>query len=280
MCGCRSVSSTSTISSPTSNAASRRPHGRPFVPLDENREKDMSITSIDVGGISCQYFAVGAGEPIVLLHCTGHSGRQWAELAAALRADFEVIAPDLCGYGGTAHWPGSGTFNLGVEADLVGALLEKLDRARTPGRSFIRRRGRTPAGVTTPGTPQEPDPYRTGRVSSLVRRRRRGQACPHADLRNRNNYCKRGQLSHSRCDASLCRLLDRQWSVGRAAENPQRIALASRINKVTLDFWATLNEPTRLRDLVDLAVPESSHIGRAFAVSHASDLLSPGAYIA
>ena len=85
----------------------------------------MSITSIDVGGISCQYFAVGAGEPIVLLHCTGHSGRQWAELAAALRTDFEVIAPDLCGYGGTAHWPGSGTFNLGVEADLVDALVEK-----------------------------------------------------------------------------------------------------------------------------------------------------------
>jgi pimeloyl-ACP methyl ester carboxylesterase len=81
----------------------------------------MSITSIDVGGIICQYFAVGAGEPIVLLHCTGHSGRQWAELAAALRTDFEVIAPDLCGYGGTAHWPGSGTFNLGIEADLVAA---------------------------------------------------------------------------------------------------------------------------------------------------------------
>jgi pimeloyl-ACP methyl ester carboxylesterase len=65
----------------------------------------MSIASIDVGGISCQYSAVGAGEPIVLLHCTGHSGRQWAELAAAFRTDFEVIAPDLCGYGGTAHWP-------------------------------------------------------------------------------------------------------------------------------------------------------------------------------
>src|SRR5262245_47163116 len=37
--------------------------------------------------------------------------------------------------------------------------------------------------------------------------------------------------------------------------NPQRIALATRINKVTLDFWATLNDPTRLDDLADLAVP-------------------------
>ena len=97
----------------------------------------MSIASIDVGGISCQYSAVGAGEPIVLLHCTGHSGRQWAELAAAFRTDFEVMAPDLCGYGGTAHWPGSGTFNLGVEADLISAVVEKLNRpVHLVGHSF------------------------------------------------------------------------------------------------------------------------------------------------
>src|SRR5215470_587645 len=126
MCGFQSVSSISTTSSPTSSAVWRRLRGRPFAPPDGAREQNMSTTSIDVGGISCQYFAVGAGEPIVLLHCTGHSGRQWAELAAALQTDFEVIAPDLCGYGGTAHWPGSGTFNLGVEADLVDALVDKL----------------------------------------------------------------------------------------------------------------------------------------------------------
>ena len=45
----------------------------------------MSIASIDVGDIKLTYFVVGTGEPIVLLHCTGGSGRQWAELAEALR---------------------------------------------------------------------------------------------------------------------------------------------------------------------------------------------------
>lgn len=40
-----------------------------------------------------------------------------------------------------------------------------------------------------------------------------------------------------------------------ALPNPQRIATAMRINKVTLDFWATLNDPMRLDDLADLAVP-------------------------
>ena len=42
---------------------------------------------------------------------------------------------------------------------------------------------------------------------------------------------------------------------GMGLPNSQRIALAARINKVTLDFWATLNDPTRLDDLVDLDVP-------------------------
>jgi pimeloyl-ACP methyl ester carboxylesterase len=40
-----------------------------------------------------------------------------------------------------------------------------------------------------------------------------------------------------------------------AFPNAHRITLAARINKVTLDFWATLNDPTRLDDLSDLDVP-------------------------
>ena len=73
MCGCQSVSSISMTSFPTSSAALRRLRGPPFARLDGTQEHDMSITSIDVRGIICQYFAVGAGEPIVLLHCTGRN---------------------------------------------------------------------------------------------------------------------------------------------------------------------------------------------------------------
>jgi pimeloyl-ACP methyl ester carboxylesterase len=65
------------------------------------------------------------------------SGRQWAGLAETLREEFQVIAPDLCGYGATTHWPGYGTFNLGVEADLVGALIRQLKKpAHVVGHSF------------------------------------------------------------------------------------------------------------------------------------------------
>src|SRR4029079_6311685 len=35
----------------------------------------------------------------------------------------------------------------------------------------------------------------------------------------------------------------------------QRLALAARINKVTLDFWATINDPMRRDDLASLEMP-------------------------
>jgi pimeloyl-ACP methyl ester carboxylesterase len=35
----------------------------------------------------------------------------------------------------------------------------------------------------------------------------------------------------------------------------QRLALAARINKVTLDFWGTLNDPMRQADLASLEMP-------------------------
>ena len=37
--------------------------------------------------------------PVIALHCSLGSGRQWTRLAEALGRGFEVIAPDLSGYG-------------------------------------------------------------------------------------------------------------------------------------------------------------------------------------
>ena len=56
---------------------------------------------------------------------------------------------------------------------------------------------------------------------------------------------------------AMCRFVDYWGGNGSwdALPNSQKTALATRISKVTLDFWATLNDPTRLDDLVDLSVP-------------------------
>ena len=215
----------------------------------------MSITSIDVGDINLKYFVIGAGEPIVLLHCTGGSGRQWAELAEALRANFQVLAPDLCGYGGTTHWPGNGTFKLAIEADLVGALVDNLKKpAHIVAHSF----GGAVALQLALRYPQhlksltliEPTAFHLLRDGDDEDERALRQisevAATVANAVNCGDYL-----------GGMRRFVN-YWNGEGAWDilpNPQRIALAIRINKVTLDFWATLNDPVRLDDLVDLAVP-------------------------
>jgi pimeloyl-ACP methyl ester carboxylesterase len=215
----------------------------------------MSLTSIDVGDINLKYFIIGTGEPIVLLHCTGGSGRQWAELAEALRANFQVLAPDLCGYGGTTHWPGNGTFNLAIEADLVGALVDKLKKpAHIVAHSFggavaLQLALRYPQHVKSL-TLIEPAAFHLLRDGDDEDERALRQisevAATVADAVNCGDYL--GAMRH----------FVNYWNGEGAWDvlpNSQRIALATRINKVTLDFWATLNDPTRLDNLAGLAVP-------------------------
>ncbi len=47
----------------------------------------------------------GAGEPVVLLHCSSSAGAQWRDLVDRLADEFSVWAPDLIGYGETDPWP-------------------------------------------------------------------------------------------------------------------------------------------------------------------------------
>ena len=215
----------------------------------------MSIASIDVGDINLKYFVVGDGDPIVLLHCTGGSSKQWTELAESLRASFQVIAPDLCGYGGTTHWPGAGTFNLAVEADLVAALIDKFEKpAHIVGHSFggavaLQLALRHPQLVRTL-TLIEPAAFHLLRGGDEVDDRALRQVSEVGttivNAVNCGDYV-----------GAMRRFVD-YWSgegAWDALPNPQRVALATRINKVTLDFWATLNEPTRLSDLADLRMP-------------------------
>src|SRR5262245_46442994 len=218
-------------------------------------ERDMNIESIHVGGIDVQYFAKGAGEPIVFLHCTAGSGRQWTGLAETLREEFQVIAPDLCGYGATTHWLGFGTFNLGVEADLVGALIRQLKKpAHIVGHSFggavaLQLALRYPEHLKSL-TLIEPAAFHLLRDGD------------DEDVRALTQISEIATMIASAVNCgdyvgAMRRFVD-YWSGDGSWDGlptSQRIALAGQINKVTLDFWATLNDPTRLDDLADLAVP-------------------------
>jgi pimeloyl-ACP methyl ester carboxylesterase len=69
----------------------------------------------------------GAGAPIVLLHSSGFSSRQWRRLATELAAaGARAIVPDLLGYGASTPWPDGAPFELREDVDAIVRLLDEL----------------------------------------------------------------------------------------------------------------------------------------------------------
>ncbi len=62
-----------------------------------------------------------ATPPVLLLHSSASSGRQWDGLVDALAGGSAAIAPDLYGYGRAPSWTGPGPLNLSAEAGRVAA---------------------------------------------------------------------------------------------------------------------------------------------------------------
>jgi pimeloyl-ACP methyl ester carboxylesterase len=70
----------------------------------------------------------GSGVPVVALHSSGLSSRQWRRLASALvDRGLRAVVPDLVGHGKSPPWPESTPFSFDVDVDLVVALLESLE---------------------------------------------------------------------------------------------------------------------------------------------------------
>lgn len=60
-----------------------------------------------------------AAQPVLLLHCSASSGKQWDKLAGALGDRYRAYAPDLHGYGAAQPWVGPGSLKLSAEAALA-----------------------------------------------------------------------------------------------------------------------------------------------------------------
>jgi len=60
------------------------------------------MSRVNVNGVGIEYQVTGQGRPVVLLHGFPDSGRLWRHQVTALaEAGFQVIVPDLRGYGGS-----------------------------------------------------------------------------------------------------------------------------------------------------------------------------------
>jgi pimeloyl-ACP methyl ester carboxylesterase len=81
--------------------------------------------------------ATGTGEPVVLVHSSGFSGRQWRHLAGELVARGQrAIVPDLSGHGRSSPWPEPEPFSFRVDVDHVIGLLSAQGPAHLVGPSY------------------------------------------------------------------------------------------------------------------------------------------------
>jgi pimeloyl-ACP methyl ester carboxylesterase len=213
------------------------------------------VATIELNGQRMEYFEQGAGEPVVLLHGTGASGSQWRRLAAELSDRFRVVAPDLCGCGGSGPWQGKGEISLAAEAALVAVLIERLGQpVHLVGHSF--------GGAVALRLAQD----RPDLIKSLVliepvafHLLRAGDAID-AQAFDEISQVAAGVASAVACgdfQGGFGRFVDYWSGEGAWATVPaeKRGAMAQRLGKVALDFWSALNDPARLRDLAGLDLP-------------------------
>jgi pimeloyl-ACP methyl ester carboxylesterase len=86
------------------------------------------MSRVDVDGVRIEYEVTGQGRPVVLLHGFPDSGRLWRHQVPALAgAGFQVIVPDLRGYGRSGKPEAIEAYSLPLLAGDVMAVLADLE---------------------------------------------------------------------------------------------------------------------------------------------------------
>ena len=79
-------------------------------------------------GVNVSIKQAGSGQPVVLLHSSASSGKQWKQAFKNWADTYHLVAPDLYGAGGTDNWTGPGALTLAGNVALVTAVVRKLGR--------------------------------------------------------------------------------------------------------------------------------------------------------
>jgi pimeloyl-ACP methyl ester carboxylesterase len=66
------------------------------------------------------------GPPVVLVHSTGMTSRQWKRLAERLAPHHRVYLPDLVGYGASSSWPREEPFQWTLDVVGIEALMDSI----------------------------------------------------------------------------------------------------------------------------------------------------------
>ena len=97
------------------------------------------MSRVEVDGVGIEYDVFGAGRPVVLLHGFPDTGRLWRHQAPMLaEAGFQVIVPDLRGYGRSDKPEAVDAYSIRVLAGDVMAILaaQGIGRAHVVGHDW------------------------------------------------------------------------------------------------------------------------------------------------
>ena len=97
------------------------------------------MSRVEVDGAGIEYQVTGRGRPVVLLHGFPDTGRLWRHQVPALtEAGFQVIVPDLRGYGRSSKPGAVEAYSLPLLAgDVLAILAERqISRAHVVGHDW------------------------------------------------------------------------------------------------------------------------------------------------
>ncbi len=82
---------------------------------------------LSLGSVEVYAEELGDGEPLVMIHSSGMSSRQFRHLARVLSTTHRAVMPDLLGYGGTRGWSEE-SFEIADDLEVVLAVVRALAR--------------------------------------------------------------------------------------------------------------------------------------------------------
>ncbi len=212
------------------------------------------IMQPDVGVGRPGYFAVGAGEPVVMLHSSLGSKSQWTVLADRLARRFRVIAIDLCGHGDNAGVDAGKPFSLDDEVRLITSHLNKL----VPSHVRVHVVGHSWGGLVALRFAQS----RRGRIASLalydpvVFRALRDEDTALAEIKGLAERVGGLVMAGRRSDAVRA-FVDFWGDEGSFASFPipAQDSMARRVDVIPREFEAALRWPLSPIDLRIITVP-------------------------
>ncbi len=110
----------------------------PLTPYDEVASRLPEGSLVEVDGRRVHVARAGDGEPVLLLHGFGASAYSWRHVSAALDDAFQLIAPDLNGFGFSERPREIAAYTVAGQLRLVLGVMDALglDSAHVAGHSY------------------------------------------------------------------------------------------------------------------------------------------------